>query len=492
MGVIKRQGIKQSIVNYIGVGIGAISTLFIYPLDTETYGLARFLIDTATFLVPFLLLGFSAVSIRFFPDFKAEGEGHHGFLSFLLLGAAAGCGLFLLLTLGFRPQIEQLYADQPPLFQEYLYYLVPIAILLAFVQLFYNYCTNFKRIVVPSIFQNFIKLALPTLILLHVWEYIARVQVAWGIVLNFAVVVMGLLVYIYYLKELKLRPDWGFLTAERIRQIRQYAAFGLFSSIGSVLAFRIDSYMVSTMLDFENNGVYGIAAFIGNAIAIPTNAINQIASPIIAQSFKEKDHQHIGFLYRQSSINLLLVGLFLFVGIALNVHDLFDLMPSRDESLKAGIYVVIVLGLARIIDMATSVNNPIINYSPYYRFGFYAILFLAGFNIICNLIFIPRFAILGAALATLASLSLYNALKLGFIWYRFGIQPFSRATLQLLAIAGFTFLVAYLLPLDFHPLINIAIRSTVLSLIYIPTVLYFNISPEASDLWRQLLKNLGF
>ena len=70
MGVIKRQGIKFSIVGYIATAIGAISTLFIYPQDKTIYGYALFLVGTATFFFPFMSGGVASLTIRFFPEMK--------------------------------------------------------------------------------------------------------------------------------------------------------------------------------------------------------------------------------------------------------------------------------------------------------------------------------------------------------------------------------------------------------------------------------------
>ena len=42
MGVIQRQGTKNSIIGMVGVSIGALATLFIYPHALEAYGLVRF------------------------------------------------------------------------------------------------------------------------------------------------------------------------------------------------------------------------------------------------------------------------------------------------------------------------------------------------------------------------------------------------------------------------------------------------------------------
>ena len=64
MGVIKRQSIKQSIVSFLGVGIGVISTIWIYPNNLEIYGLSQFLVGTASLLYPILSFGVVGISIK--------------------------------------------------------------------------------------------------------------------------------------------------------------------------------------------------------------------------------------------------------------------------------------------------------------------------------------------------------------------------------------------------------------------------------------------
>jgi hypothetical protein len=58
MGVVKRQGIKQSIVNYAGVFLAFFSTIFVYSLNTELYGAAG-LIDTTKYAWEFSRFGFT-------------------------------------------------------------------------------------------------------------------------------------------------------------------------------------------------------------------------------------------------------------------------------------------------------------------------------------------------------------------------------------------------------------------------------------------------
>ena len=128
-----------------------------------------------------------------------------------------------------------------------------------------------------------------------------------------------------------------------------------------MLAFKIDSLMVSTLIDFENNGVYTIALFIGNAIAIPTTAILQIASPIVADAIKNKDIPQVDSLYGKSSLNLLIFGVLLFVLVMAGILDLFHLMPTDNFDIHSGYYIVMAIGLAKLVDMATSINLSLIH-----------------------------------------------------------------------------------------------------------------------------------
>ena len=481
MGVIQRQSIKQSLVNYFAVAIAAIGTVFIYPLDKDSYGLARFIIDTSMMLAPFIMLGFGGVSIRFFPYFKDEKRGHRGFLPFLLLAILVSSLIFIGIAFMLKDQFYNIYSEKPPIYRQFLPYLLPIGILVAFFNLFFTYSGNFKRIAIPAVFQNLIKISLPLLILLYVWHSISIEQVINGILLNYILALLGIIIYIYWLGQLKLKLDFSLFSKDRIKEIRKFALYNLFGSLGAVLAFRIDSFMISTLVDFGSNGAFAIAAFIANVIAIPTNAVNQISGPIITEAIKNDDLTQVKKLYQNTSINLLVIGLLLFVCIAASIADLISIMPKNEE-LQGAVVIVLLIGAAKVIDMGTSINNQIISYSKYYRFGFYAILLMAVFNIIANLILIPEYKIIGAAVATLLSIGIYNLAKMIFIQWRFKMQPFTMKTLWILLISLAVYVIGVLIPSTEMAILDILIKSLVIGVVYISAVLYFGISPEFENL----------
>ena len=101
MGVIKRQGIKRTIVSYLAILVAAGNTFFIYSNEKELYGLSSFLVAGATLLSPFLLWGAEAVSIRYFSHFKDKDNRNNGFLTLMaiwvVLGICLGTLMFVLL-----------------------------------------------------------------------------------------------------------------------------------------------------------------------------------------------------------------------------------------------------------------------------------------------------------------------------------------------------------------------------------------------------------
>lgn len=491
MGIIKRQGIKQSIVNYAGVAVGILSVLFIYPREKELYGLFQVLYGAAILISPFILLGMQTVSIRFFPHFKQPEKDHNGFLFLLLSVAFGGFLLFLLMLPALKwLLLEKLFTDSSNLFSTYFYYLIPLTFLIVYVKLFVQYISNFQRIVVPAIFEQLlIKLTLPVLILFYFFDWISISGVLNGVLVNYMLALSGLVVYAWWLGELKWRPHLKFVTKPLAKEISEYAFYGILVLLGSQLAFRIDTLMVGALINLENAGSYAIIAVLTEVILKPSKAIIGVAGPIIAKRWEENDLAEIKMIYQKSSLNLLIVGIFIFLGIWMSIDALFSLMPNSEE-LATAKYVFFFLGLARLLDMGTSVNNEIINYSTSFRFNFYAILFLALFNVICNFLFIPKFQIVGAAIATLASIGLYNLMKLIFIQWKFKMLPFTKETLVVLFIAMISFFAVYYIPDFENPFIEIAINSMLLSLLFIGLIVFSKVSPDINELLKSAVDKL--
>lgn len=495
MGIIKRQSIKRSVVSYVGTMIGVVSTIFIYPLDKEIYGFMQFLIGVATFIWPFASLGATVPTIRFFRNFK-NSEDNHGFLGFLLLWLSLGVLVFGTLGYFFQDPLFDLLAAlnfNRAYFSDNVLTIFLLCILIILIQLMISYTSNFNRIVIPNALFNLgIKLGIPTLVLLYYWGMIESETIKWLLLGLYALILLGLIIYLAWLGGLNWRVDFKFLNRPLLKEMLNYALYGILGSIGTVFAFSIDTIMVAPLTNYDEGGLYSIALFIGNAIAIPLAAINGIAAPIISNAWGKGDRAEIVKIYNRSSVLLFTAGVFLLALVWLSLGDVFRL-SSKYEELILGQYVVLIIGLARVIDMITGVNGSIIGYSRYFRFNLLALLVLSFGNVLMNYLLIPKYGITGAAIATAISIALFNIIKFVFIWVVFKMQPVRLTFLWIFLLAVVAYVVSSLLPSTGIPLINIIIRSGLCVLLFAGPLLYLRLVPDINEFvleaWKKIKKS---
>ena len=246
-----------------------------------------------------------------------------------------------------------------------------------------------------------------------------------------------------------------------MKQILIYAGFGILGTIGSSLATRLDIFMVTDILDYAKTGVYSIAFNIANLLMVPTSAIFAISAPIIAGALKKNDMDHVEELYKKSGLNLFIIGCFLLLLVWCNIDAIFEIIPNG-ERYASGKLVILLLGIAKLFDMLTSINEYIIAYSKYFKFNLYFLLVLAVVNIIANLTLIPYFDIAGAAMATLLSVVLFNVFKTYFVYVKFKIHPFQRKIVYTLIIGVLALCISKVLPQLDNPWGSLFLRSLVL------------------------------
>lgn len=494
MGVVIRQGIKQSIVTYLGVLIGTINVLFIYPLtlDKAELGLLRFIIDTGSLFMPFMLLGTNLVSVKFFPDFKTEKNNrHNGLLALILLIILLASSVVCLVFYFFQDSIYAFYAQKSDKYAAVLQYVLPIAFLSSLFTTFYGYAQNFKRIAIPTAFNTlYIKLGIPALAIAYYLEIIEFNQIFLGVLVLYIIINISHFLYLKSLNVWNLNLDFlQFLEVKNIKSILNYAFYATIGTIGSIVVIRIDSFMVASLSGLADNGVYTISAFIANAIATPTGAINAITTPLIADFWKTNNTEQIKILYQKSSLNLLIIGCWLFACVCIGLAYLFQIMPKGDEYV-VGTNVILILGASKLFDMATSINNPIISMSESYKFNFYALIILAIVNIIGNYFLISDYGIFGAALASFISLFLFNTAKLIFIWWKFKMQPFTKECFFVIIYILLAYSLAFLIPEMTSPIINLLLKCGTITIIFGSLVVFTKASKDLNRLLNSLVKKV--
>jgi O-antigen/teichoic acid export membrane protein len=480
MGIIARQSSKKTIVSFIGVLIGAISILFIYPYDKEIYGLALFLFSSANLLMIFLSAGSLGLIVKYFPVF--EKRRIQGFLSFIFLVVGSTMVIASLLLLIAKPLLYQLLdwaAFDVEMIRKFSLPIYVLTVLLVFSYIFINHASNHRRIVVPSIlFELTYKIALPILVLAAYLEWLNEEVFIRYYLGFFLLVVLGLLSYLLSLGALKVQKiERKKLSPPLKKEMASFMLFSALNNIGTTIVARVDTIMVATLISLNDTGIYGILLFMANVIDIPVRSINQIAGPVISSSMENMDRENVSRIYKKSSINSIVIGLFIFIFIWGLLPNIFQIMPDG-EAMHAYKHVFLFLGLAKLIDMTFSTNTHILIYSRFYRYNLFFVLFLAVFNLVLNYFLIREYGMVGAALSSAISLAAYNVLKLFFIKINLQYWPFTLETLKMLCMAILLYLGVGFLPNVFNAWPDLFLKGFLIVSIYYLLLKLFRIRAD--------------
>ena len=492
MGIVIRQSIYSSIISYAGVVIGYINLLYLYPkfLSTDQIGLFRTIQDAAILFAPFAQVGLSQTIIRFYPQLARDKKSSHSFISFMSLMALAGFILFFLLFKVFESSLLAYFQDNAAEVIQYTNLVLWLTLILVMVAVMESFSRSLLKTVVPNLLREVMaRLFLSVLVLLYFTKAITFDQFIIGSVISYLIWLLILMFYLWRQGELSIQINFKSLDQKRLPELIKYSLLSFAGMAGLILIGKIDSMMVSAVLGFSANAIYTTAFYMATVIEIPKRALSQIAMPLISRAFERNDIKEVASLYRKTSINQLIIGSLLLIGVWINLDSMFALMP-KGEVFSVGKWVVIIIGAGKLVDMLFGPSSEIIVLSKYFKFNIVLILILAVLIVVSNNLLIPRYGIEGAAWGAAFALITFNAIKYLFIYAKYKIQPFGSNTLKVLLIASLVLAANYFSSrLDFVVL-DILLRSALTTLLFSGLILITKVSPEANELYNKGLRKL--
>ncbi|WP_339751846.1 oligosaccharide flippase family protein [uncultured Winogradskyella sp.] len=484
MGIVLSQSFKNTISTYLGFGIGAINTLFLYTnlLTDQYFGLVAFLLSAANIMMPFMAFGVHNAIIKFYSSFKSKNS-INSFLSFMLflplifIIPAALMGYFAYDT------ISQLLSKENTIVENYVWHIFILAIAMAYFEIFFAW----SKVQMQTVFGNVMKEIFHRICIMLL---LFAVYMNWLMVDQFILALVG--VYVLRMIIMKLYafsiryPKLKFQKIDKLSSILKYAVLMIIAGSVAMLILDIDKFMIGLMLeDIEQVAYYSVAIFIATVIAVPQRAMHQIMMPLTAKYLNEKDNKSLEDLYKRSSMSLLVISGFIFLLIILNINQLYQIIPKE---FTGGLFVVIIVSLAKLYDNSLGNNNAILFNSDYYRMVLFFGAMLAILAIVLNVIFIPVYGIDGSAFATFLAVIIYNSIKVYFVKLKFNMQPFTMASLKIvltLMVLSFAF---YFWEFPFHPIFNIFLKSILIGLFYFSLIHKMNVSKDISEQIKKYLR----
>jgi O-antigen/teichoic acid export membrane protein len=476
MGIVLNQSLKNTIITYIGFGIGGISTLFLFPpiLGKTFYGLSNYILSCANVIMPLFAIGMQNTLVKFYSQCKTEKERNE-FLSFTVLFPILLIVLIMLIGLIFYDEISFFVTKKNPIVKDFIWLIPFVGICMAYFEIFYAWA----RVHMYSVFGNFIKevgLRLFSLIAL-LGIYFKWITVVDFIYLTAGIYFVAFLVTMFYAFRIK-KPVFQFTIPHNVKAILEYTSYIILSGSVANLLLDGDKIMLNQYMEIGNIAFYSVATYIALVISVPSRAMHQIVYPITAKLMHENKHDQLNDLYKKTSINLQIVGGFVMLCIFVNINQLYELMPKE---YGGGIMVVFMIGVSKYFDLILGNNNAIIFNSKYYRAVLFLGVGLVVLTVILNMIFIPLYGITGSAFATLLSITCYSLAKLLFVVKRMHLYPFTKETLHSLAITFVVFLLFYFWRFPINPIMAIGLKSILVTIVYVFINYKFVVSPEINQ-----------
>lgn len=505
MGVVVRQSIKGSIMNYLGVIVGFFTTFFIVTkyLTTEEVGLTRVLVDASILLSGLAQLGTSTSAMRYYPYFKDEKERDHGFFGWSVIIPFVGFIIFSILFFIFKQPIENYFSQNSELFVDYIYFVIPMSFFMTYLLVFETNSNLLMRIVIPKFIRE-VGIRIMTLVvyLLYAFDIINLDGMVISLCLTYGIATLLNIIYLFSLKKVSFKIEPAYVSKWLRKDFIFYTLFLIATSLAGNLIPVLNTFFVSGKLGLAVAGINTIAVYIASMVEIPYRSLAAISRPQISQGMKDNNMLEVNNMTKNVSFHQFMASMFIFFLIWINIDLVYALIPNGNVYDEAK-FVVLILSAVKIINTSLNVGATVLSYSKYYYYSLLFTVILTVTAIYMNIKLIPIWGMEGAALASLISYIVYYTFLLTFVNWKIKVSPLSMKELYTVIIILSLFAIDWLLQtyMSKHlismfgveligKILDSVVRTSLLSIIGIVIIYKSKISKQVNDIIDKFLSML--
>lgn len=496
MSTIRRQSIISSLVIYVGFAVGLLNTYFFIKYFTPAqYGLTSVFVNIATTMMAFASLAMPAYIAKFFPYYKDHVAAEKSDL--MTVSLLVGCFGFLLVIIAgwvFRDFVIRKFGENSPELIIYYRWIFPMG----FGYTIYMILEAFTWNIGKPVLTNFLKevqwrVLTTVIIVLFILQVIKDYDLFIKLyAFTYPAIAVTLFAYLIIKRKLHFNFSFSKVTRRYFKKIVTLCVFVYSSSLVFTISQVFDSLVIAAALQdgLKKAGIFGLAYTLISVIGAPQRGVVSASIPHLARAWKDKNRPLLERIYRRSSINMLLFACGMYLLIVLNYNEAiysFDL----NQDYLLGFHAFLFLGASRIVDLGTGVNTEIIGTSNYWRFQLISGIILLVCMLPLTYILARKYDLVGPAIANFISITLYNILRVVFLWKRFRLFPFTKNSIYTLLLAAASFIVAYFAGMNISGFGGLVVRSAVFVILYGGSALYFRVSPDLLPVMQTLKKKLG-
>ena len=497
MSSIRRQSIISSVVIYVGFAVGMLNTYFFTKeglFTEEQYGLTSIFIAIATLMSVFAMMAMPSYIIKFYHYYHDRlPPRKNDMITWALLISTIGFILVMIAGWFFKDLVIRKFGEHSPLLVAYYYWIFPMGFGLTIYSVLEAYTWGMGKPVLTSFLKEVQWRLLTSVIILL---FIAGVVSDYDLFIKlyaftYPGIAITLLIYLVATKKIHFTFKVSKVSRRYFGKIVRLCSFVYSSIIIFTISQVFDTIVIASVLDngTAQAGIFALAQIMASVIQAPQRGI--IASSIthLSKAWKEKNMGLLQRIYQRSSINQLVFASGLFLLIALNYRDAINVFGLK-ESYLAGFNAFLLLGLMRLVDMGTGVNAQIIGTSTYWKFELISGVILLLLMLPLTYILTKEYGLIGPAVANLISITIYNIIRIVFLWNKFRLFPFTIQSIYTILLAGAVYTICYFLFRDVTGFIGLVIRSVAFVLLFGMGVVYMKLSPDILPVMQSIRNRL--
>lgn len=255
-------------------------------------------------------------------------------------------------------------------------------------------------------------------------------------------VALLLAVYVWKLTPVEVRrAGWSTRLEKRVATF-SVAAFSL-AAVEFVMG-QSDKIVLGYCLSAREVGIYSVAIALTTFVPVALQSVNQIFSPTIAELYASGHHSLLQQLYSSLTKWVVALTLPLALTIILFAHPLLAIFGKAFE---VGAAVLVIRTFGELINCGVGSVGYLLLMSGHQREMVKIQICNATLMIGTSIILVPRFGLLGAALASTVSIVVSNLWALSKVFHRLSLFPYNASFSKLVLPAVFSALVLELVRL---------------------------------------------
>lgn len=290
----------------------------------------------------------------------------------------------------------------------------------------------------------------------------------------------------------------GVVLARRVRKVERaqptYAPRPMVSfavvSWGSTLATTgivwADALILGYLTTAEDVGVYTVATRLVTLAIFVLNPINSAFVPHVAHLYHRGDRQGVDKAYGAANRWILRLSAPAFILLLVFPHDLLRLFGNAYSAAAA---VTVVLAVGQLANTAAGPCGSVLNMTGLVKVSLLDNAAALVINVVLNLLLIPRYGVIGAAVAWTTSLILVNATKYFQVRRMLGIRAHDAGMVRTLVAALPAAVVAVTLGLVLDgPSAAILVATPAVLVTYLTTLFLRGLEPDDRDFVGRVLR----